>query len=162
MSLLSFLKDAGENFLNSVSQRKDGQGPNRKAEIELSIFNYIAKNHLSAKNLSVSFDEATHTVHVSGVAPDQNIREKIVLCCGNLQGVQAVDDQLEVERGEDLREQGTSQFYTVTKGDTLSKIAREFYGDANRYPIVFEANKPMLTSPDRIYPGQVLRIPALV
>ena len=45
-------------------------------------------------------------------------------------------------------------------GDTLSKIAKEMYGDANKYPVIFEANKPMLKDPDKIYPGQVLRIPA--
>lgn len=52
-----------------------------------------------------------------------------------------------------------SQFYTVKSGDTLSKIAKEFYGEANKYPQIFEANKPMLTHPDKIYPGQMLRIP---
>jgi nucleoid-associated protein YgaU len=53
-----------------------------------------------------------------------------------------------------------AQFHTVVRGDTLSKIALNFYGSANRYPEIFEANKPMLTHPDKIYPGQVLRIPA--
>ena len=53
------------------------------------------------------------------------------------------------------------QTYTIAKGDTLSKIAKTVYGDMMKYPIIFEANKPMLTDPDKIYPGQVLRIPAL-
>lgn len=52
-----------------------------------------------------------------------------------------------------------SQFYTVRSGDTLSKIAREFYGEASKYPQIFEANRPMLKDPDKIYPGQMLRIP---
>jgi nucleoid-associated protein YgaU len=52
-----------------------------------------------------------------------------------------------------------ARFYTVAKGDTLSKIAKAEYGDANAYPAIFEANRPMLSHPDRIYPGQVLRIP---
>ena len=52
------------------------------------------------------------------------------------------------------------KFHTVEKGDTLSKIAKEAYGDANQYNKIFEANKPMLKNPDQIYPGQVLRIPA--
>jgi nucleoid-associated protein YgaU len=55
--------------------------------------------------------------------------------------------------------EAASQFYTVQKGDTLSKIAREFYGEASKYPQIFEANKPMLKDPDKIYPGQMLRIP---
>ncbi len=52
-----------------------------------------------------------------------------------------------------------SRTYTVKKGDTLSAIAKETLGNANKYPLIFEANKPMLKDPDKIYPGQVLRIP---
>jgi nucleoid-associated protein YgaU len=52
-------------------------------------------------------------------------------------------------------------FYTVQRGDTLSKIAKAHYGDAMKYPVIFEANRPMLTDPDKIYPGQALRIPPL-
>ncbi|MCB1607001.1 MAG: LysM peptidoglycan-binding domain-containing protein [Xanthomonadales bacterium] len=55
----------------------------------------------------------------------------------------------------------TSGTYTVKRGDTLSKIAKEVYGSASKYPLIFEANKPMLKDPDKIYPGQVLRIPEL-
>lgn len=55
----------------------------------------------------------------------------------------------------------TSRTYTVEKGDTLSKIAKEMYGNAGKYPVIFEANQPMLKHPDQIYPGQVLRIPSL-
>ena len=54
-----------------------------------------------------------------------------------------------------------SQFHDVVKGDTLSAIAKKYYGDASKYPVIFEANKPMLTHPDKIYPGQKLRIPPL-
>ena len=53
-----------------------------------------------------------------------------------------------------------AEYYTVVSGDTLSKIAKEFYGNANAYMKIFEANKPMLSHPDKIYPGQNLRIPA--
>ena len=52
------------------------------------------------------------------------------------------------------------KFYTVKSGDNLSKISKEMYGDANQYNTIFQANQPMLTSPDKIYPGQTLRIPA--
>jgi nucleoid-associated protein YgaU len=69
--------------------------------------------------------------------------------------VSKVDDLLAVEAPED-----ESQWHTVVSGDTLGKIAKEFYGDASKYPAIFEANEPMLTHPDKIYPGQVLRIPA--
>jgi nucleoid-associated protein YgaU len=79
-----------------------------------------------------------------------------VLAAGNVLNVSKVDDQMTVtaDSGSDAK------FHTVEKGDTLSKIAKEEYGDANKYNQIFEANKPMLKSADLIYPGQVLRIPA--
>ena len=109
---------------------------------------------LNAAGLAVEFDGATGTVTVMGLAPDQETREKIVLCCGNVSGVSHVDDQMTVDTPLD-----ESQYYMVVKGDTLTKVAREFYGNANAYMPIFEANRPMLSHPDKIYPGQMLRIP---
>ena len=71
-----------------------------------------------------------------------------------LSGVEAVNDMLTVDAPEP-----EAQWHTVVSGDNLSKIAKAFYGDANKYPVIFEANKPMLSHPDKIYPGQMLRIP---
>ena len=71
-------------------------------------------------------------------------------------GVATVNDKMEVEDP-----QPEAQYHEVVSGDNLSKIAKNFYGDANKYPLIFEANKPMLTHPDKIYPGQLLRIPPL-
>jgi len=93
-------------------------------------------------------------VTVSGLAADQATKEKEVLCYGNVERVAHVNDMMTVATPAD-----ESKYYTVVKGDTLSKIAKEFYGNANKYPQIFEANKPMLTHPDKIYPGQLLRIP---
>ena len=109
---------------------------------------------LAVEGLDVSFDGATTTATVSGVVPDQATKEKVLLCCGNVAGVSAVNDMLVVK--EPAPE---AQWHTVVSGDNLSKIAKKFYGDANKYPLIFEANKPMLTHPDKIYPGQMLRIP---
>ena len=55
---------------------------------------------------------------------------------------------------------GTAQTYTVQAGDTLSKIAKQHLGDANAYMAIFEANRDQLNDPDKIKPGQVLKIPA--
>jgi nucleoid-associated protein YgaU len=55
----------------------------------------------------------------------------------------------------------SENLYTVGRGDTLSAIARNYYKDANKYPQIFEANKAMLEDPNKIYPGQVLRVPPL-
>ena len=67
-----------------------------------------------------------------------------------------VDDRLIVEEV-----QAKATYHTVESGDTLSAIAKQHYGDASKYPVIFEANKPMLSHPDKIYPGQNLRIPPL-
>lgn len=56
---------------------------------------------------------------------------------------------------------GAHRTYTVKSGDTLWKIAQQMYGDGSKYPVIFEANTPMLEDPDRIYPGQELVIPDL-
>ena len=96
------------------------------------------------------------TVTITGTADDAAEKEKAILVLGNTKGVAHVDDQIQIAQQE---AQPQSQFYTVQSGDTLSKISAQFYGDANRYSAIFEANKPMLKDPDEIYPGQVLRIP---
>lgn len=78
------------------------------------------------------------------------MKEKIILAVGNVAGVAEVEAEAD----------GTEpMFHVVQKGDTLSGIANKTLGNANRYPDIFEANKPMLTHPDKIYPGQTLRIP---
>ena len=88
-------------------------------------------------------------VKVSGGTLSAEEREKVILAVGNVEGVASV---------EDTAADG-AVFHTVEKGDTLSAIAKKTLGNANRYPEIFEANKPMLSHPDKIYPGQVLRIP---
>ena len=93
---------------------------------------------------------------MSGKVDSQAVREKVVLVLGNVEGVAQVDDRLEVANPEP-----EATYYTVKPGDSLSKIAKEHYGDAMKYPVIFEANKPMLSDPDKIYPGQNLRIPPL-
>ena len=93
---------------------------------------------------------------VGGKVPSQQEKEKVILVLGNTQGVARVDDRLVVEVPEPA-----ATLYTVKSGDSLSKIAKEHYGDAMKYPVIFEANQPMLKDPDKIYPGQVLRIPPL-
>ena len=89
-------------------------------------------------------------------AARQATREKIVLCCGNVAGVAAVTDMMTVDQS-----QPAATYYTVVAGDNLSKISKANYGDPNKYMVIFEANKPMLSDPNKIYPGQVLRIPPL-
>ena len=165
MSLISFIKEAGEKLF-SRSQASPVPNASTPAQSDVAalsatagqaIETYIAAQHLTAAGLSVKYDADTQIVTVSGVAPDQATREKIVLSCGNVSGVAAVKDLLTVATPTGAE----SKYRTVKAGDTLSKIAKEEYGDANAYMKIFEANKPMLSNPDKIYPGQVLRIPAV-
>ena len=159
MGLMSFIKEAGEKlFGRGDAQAKETPDPNATVRANQaaadSIVDYIRSMNLDAEGLSVAYDGEKSEVTVSGMAPDQQTKEKILLCCGNVAGVAKVNDDLSVAQPED-----EAKFYTVVKGDTLSKIAKEYYGNANEYPRIFEANKPMLTHPDKIYPGQTLRIP---
>ena len=164
MGMFSFIKEAGEKLFGigeakaaDVVAKKDPTPVNVDAanrEAANAIANYVAKMNLTAEGLDIGFDGASGTVIVQGMAADQETKEKILLCCGNVAGVEHVQDQLGVTSAE-----ADPVFYTVVRGDSLSKIAKEFYGNAMAYPAIFEANKPMLSHPDKIYPGQMLRIP---
>ena len=167
MGLLSFIKEAGEKlFSRGNAQATMAQAQANPADVEKAkaandaagdaILDYINSQGLKATGLTVTFDGATAAANVFGIADDQATREKIILCAGNVHGVESVNDQMTVDQS-----QPEAQYYTVVRGDTLSKIAKQHYGDANKYPAIFEANKPMLKSPDLIYPGQMLRIPPL-
>ncbi len=164
MSLISFIKEAGEKLFGKGEAKAAQEAAARDASAANlerlnraagdAIASYIASMNLKVDALAVEFDGTSGSVTVSGQAADQATKEKVVLCCGNVERVSQVNDLLTVAAPADA-----SKYYTVVKGDTLSKIAKEFYGNANKYPQIFEANKPMLTHPDKIYPGQLLRIP---
>ena len=100
-----------------------------------------------------------NTAILEGAKADAAMQEKIVLALGNVAGIAQVDDRTEAPAAMAQQAAPASAFYTVKKGDTLSAIAKAHYGNANAYNAIFEANRPMLEHPDRIYPGQVLRIP---
>ncbi len=160
MSIISFFKEAGEKLFGKKAQAAQSEAADPAAidaanrEAATAIENYINSMGLTATGLTVTYDGAKATAKVFGIAKDQATKEKIILATGNVHGIAAVDDNMTVDLS-----QPESKYYTVVKGDTLSKIAKEFYGDANAYQKIFEANKPMLTHPDKIYPGQNLRIP---
>ncbi len=157
MGLFNFIKEAGEKLFGSGEAKAavaptDHAAANAKAAD--AIRNYIVAMQLAPPDLAVSFDAAKSLVSVSGTVADQATKEKILLAAGNVAGVAEVSDNITVTNPEP-----EAQFHTVVRGDTLSAISKKFYGDANKYNTIFEANKPMLTHPDKIYPGQVLRIP---
>lgn len=140
MGLWKFVKSAGKKLTGKAEAAEAPDKDTLMAEIEAL--------GLQAAGLDVSVDG--DKVRVKGRAASQEIKEKVILAVGNVDGVATVEDDI---YGAD------PVFHTVKKGDTLSAIAKKTLGNANRYPEIFEANKPMLTHPDKIYPGQVLRIP---
>ena len=127
--------------------------------------------NLGIKDLQISYHDGLATIR--GVAPTQKDLEIARLTVGNHEGVHKVnDDGLTVAQptgasatttaaASAAPEQQPGRMYTVKAGDTLSKIAKEELGDADKYPQLFDANKPMLKDPNKIYPGQVLRVPTL-
>ena len=165
MSLFDFMKDVGEKLFTPRSASAapapaaGAAAPNQQQQDVANgeiIKKYIAGLGLNVSGLNVVYDSSNFTATITGTAADKETREKVLIAAGNVQNVAKVDDQMSVTSNG-----GTdAKFHTVKSGDTLSKISKEVYGDANQYNKIFEANKPMLTSPDKIYPGQVLRIPA--
>ena len=157
MGLLTFIKEAGEKLFGH-KEAEQADSPEEKTRLNQAaaqaIFDHINSLGLKWSNLMVNF--MSGQVSFSGSTPDQENREKIILAAGNVQGVDNVEDHLTVETPA-----AEARFYTVVSGDTLSKIAAEQYGSASKYPVIFEANKPMLKDPNKIYPGQNLRIPPL-
>ena len=150
MSLFDFVKDAGEKVLDFTKGKPEALNEARA----LSIMQHIKNLGLDVDDLGIKVEG--DSVTIAGSAADHEIREKAILAIGNIRGVARVNDSMTVEG-----EAGAVDFYTVKSGDTLSAIAKRYYGNAMKYPVIFEANKPMLKNPDRIYPGQVLRIPPL-
>lgn len=163
MGLFSFIKDAGEKLFGGKEAQAatptTAAAPSPadlNAKAAKAIETYITAQNLGASALQVTYDGAQGKVTVNGEAPTQAAKEKITLCCGNVASVTSVENLMSVTHPEP-----EAQFHDVVRGDTLSAIAKKYYGDAGKYPKIFEANKPMLSHPDKIYPGQKLRIPAL-
>ena len=148
MSLFSFLKDAGEKILDALTPDK--------AEANSEALTKHVRDALTGIDTSkIQIKVEGEKVIATGEAATQEEKENILLALGNVAGISGVDDQITVT-GPIAAE---AKFVTVEKGDTLSAISKRFYKDPNKYNKIFEANKPMLKHPDKIYPGQVLRIP---
>lgn len=161
MGLFSFIKNAGAAI--GIGKSEAEEAAEAAAVIEAAnkaaaekMIDTTAALGLEVQNMQVVIQG--DTAIVSGLAANQATKEKVILVVGNTEGIAQVDDRLEVE--VEIQEPEAT-FYTVKKGDYLSKISKEVYGNAMKYEVIFEANKPMLTHPDKIYPGQVLRIPEL-
>ncbi len=137
MGIFDFVQDAGKTVNASMDLSRE-----------------LAKHDLNVEDLDLKYEQGV--ISVGGKVKTQEEREKVILALGNVKGVAKVDESLSVEG-----EEAEADMHTVKAGESLSKIAKKYYGDPMKYTEIFEANKPMLESPDNIYPGQVLRIPKL-
>ncbi len=152
MGLISFIKNAGDKLFKSEEKKEQ-----KKAEM---ITAHIRKFGFDTSKIQVSVDD--DKVTLSGTIDTIDNKNKVIVTAGNVDGIAAVEDRIIVAQPAPVAPPPSEkQFYTVKKGDYLSKIAKEVYGNANKYNIIFEANKPMLKDPNLIYPGQVLVIPPL-
>jgi len=141
--MIPFVKAAGRG-LGKIFKGK---------EAEETLQNEIKSYDLNTEGLDIQVDD-DGVVTVKGEAVSQEMKEKIILAVGNVEGIGGVNDEASTRM-----EGRASRFHTVASGDTLSAISKTYYGTWKLYPEIFEANKPMLSDPDKIYPGQVLRIP---
>jgi nucleoid-associated protein YgaU len=153
MGLIDFIKDAGERIFGTGTKTPDA-GAGAESDASAALVTRVTELGIPIEQLSIQVTGDVATV--AGTANSQADREKVVLAVGNTQGIARVDDRITVVQAE-----AEATFYTVQRGDTLSKIARGHYHDASKYPLIFEANRPMLKDPDKIYPGQQLRLPPL-
>jgi nucleoid-associated protein YgaU len=144
MGMFNFLKDVGANLF--------GKGKNEAKEIEKLLTAELGNN---ITDLKAEYKDEVVTLF--GKCDSHATKEKAVLLAGNVKGVARVNDANLTAPAPAEK----TEFYTVQRGDSLSKIAKKYYGNATKYPVIFEANREVIKNPDLIYPGQQIRIPKL-
>ena len=153
MGIFSFIKNAGAKVFG-IGKTTEEENAEKAAGLTKAV------NDLGFVVTDLSIEVDDDTAKIWGEAESQETKEKVVLVVGNTEGIASVEDNMTIIIVEE-EEVPVAQFHTVERGDTLGKIAKQYYGNAMKYPVIFEANKPMLSHPDKIYPGQVLRKPVL-
>lgn len=141
MGLFDFVKEIGQKLFN------------RDEEAAEKIKKHIEAMNPGITGLGVNFSNGV--VSLSGQAASAEAMEKAVLMAGNVQGV----SEVKIDKLQAPPAQAKVEYYIIMKGDTLSAIAKHFYGKANDYPRIFEANREVIKNPDLIFPGQKIRIP---
>ncbi|WP_207468768.1 peptidoglycan-binding protein LysM [Paracoccus fontiphilus] len=166
MAIWDFVKDAGKSVFGKAeaaeakapaaapAQAPAAAKPAQDPETTRKVA--ALKAELKALNLDKDDVHLTlrggDTVKIESKGADRETLEKLVLAVGNIEGIAKVEADLPSDDKAPV-------FHTVKKGETLSEIAKAYLGSASKYNAIFEANRPMLSDPDRIYPGQTLRIP---
>ncbi len=170
MGLFQFIKDVG----SKISGKVDAQAVEEKI-----------KTDLGSQIIELTAEVNEGEVVLTGTCESNAAKEKAVLIAGNIKGVSSVNyfklrvadgtssdtsdeeaekaideaaDSDEKQADEDSSSEET-EFYTIASGDTLSKLAKRYYGDAGKYTVIFDANLEVIKDPDKIYVGQTIRIP---
>jgi len=146
MGLFDFVKDVGRQVFNTDSEAAD----NIKQHLEIKTS--------GVSNLTVEFDDGVATI--CGECKNQAVRDQAILIAGNIKGVEkVVADDLKAPPPKPEEPEEKVEFYEIVSGDTLGGIAKKFYGSAGKYMKIFEANRDIISDPNKIYPGQKIRIP---
>jgi nucleoid-associated protein YgaU len=144
MGLFDFVKDIGKKLFPPEAKPEDAATKIRQ-EIEAA--------NLGIAGLQVAYTDGKCSL--AGECPSAEAMQKAVLIAGNVQGVAEVNiAALNVPQPKEIVE-----YYIIQKGDTLSKVAKQYYGDANKYQRIFEANREVIKDANLIYPGQKIRVP---
>lgn len=147
MGLFDFVKDVGRQVFNTDAEAAD----NIKEHLEIKTS--------GISNLEVEFDDGVATI--CGDCTSEAVRNSAILVAGNVKGVEkVVADDLRAPPPAPEEPEEKVEYYEVVSGDTLGGIAKKFYGKASKYTTIFEANRDILSDPNKIYPGQKIRIPA--
>jgi len=141
MGLFDFVKEIGNKIFN------------RDAEAAEKIKKHLEENNPGIKNVGVAYEDGV--VSLSGDADSMEAMEKAVLIAGNVKGV----SEVKVDNLKRPTEEVKMAYYVIEKGDTLSAIAKHYYGSFKLYPRIFEANREVIKDPDLIFVGQKIRIP---
>ena len=146
MGLFDFVKDVGRQIFDTDDEAAD----NIKQHLEIKLS--------GLSNLEVEFDDGVATI--CGDCTNAAVRERAVLLAGNIQGVEkVVADDLKAPEPKPEEPEEKAEVYEIVSGDTLGGIAKKYYGKAGAYMKIFEANRDIISDPNKIYPGQKIRIP---
>ncbi|AUH35377.1 peptidoglycan-binding protein LysM [Paracoccus tegillarcae] len=168
MALWDFVKDAGKSLLGSEAEASEAQPQPDEQKHDAETNRKVEALQAEVKRLGLDGSQVHlrlrgDTVIVESKGADRETMEKLILAVGNIKGIAHVEADLPEDAapaGEAQAKSGAKPvFHTVAQGENLSAIAKKYLGNANDYHAIFEANRPMLSDPDKIYPGQVLRIP---
>lgn len=145
MGILDFARDVGRQLFDTDNEAAD----NIKQHLEIQM--------TGIKNVDVKFDDGVATI--CGDCDNQKIKDQAILIAGNIKGVAKVNSDGLTAPKPAPKEVSKDEFYEIKSGDTLGKIAKQFYGKSSKYMVIFEANREIISDPNKIYPGQKIRIP---